>query len=157
MNLSVLQDDLRKNIWLRLCSTWDIGNTSDDWGIGKHYWYPLTKCNREDLISFDSRHVIKPQKLQEIKSILMQFGVTEIYEFRENGLAYKINNSLDYDFWDSDDYFWNNEGFWFDDNMNFIIYLSHEETITFGGDIFVKEIKSHWQGWKEHLKWDTKK
>jgi hypothetical protein len=86
----------------------------------------------------------------------MQFGVKEIYEFREDGSAYRINNLQAYDFWDSDDYFWNNEGFWFDDNMNFILYLSHEDTITFGGEQFITEIKGHWHEWNEFLKWDTK-
>lgn len=40
--------------------------------------------------------------------------------------------------------------------MDFIIYLSHEETVTFGGGYMIKEIKSHSQDWKEYLKWDTK-
>jgi hypothetical protein len=152
-----LEDDIRGIIWTKLCNIWDIENTSSDvWGIGKHYWYPLTKSKRDDLISLDSKYVITSQKLLDVKEILLHFGVEQLYEFRENGLAYRIDNLEEYDFWDSDDYFWNNEGFWFDDNMNFIIYLSHEETITLGGEVILKEIKSKWQEWGKNLKWDIK-
>lgn len=157
MNRCVLEDNIRKTVWTKLCSIWDIENkSSDTWGIGNHYWYPLAECNREDLISFNSRYVIKLPKLEDVKKILLQLGANVIYEFREDGSAYKIDNIEEYDFWNSDDYFWNNEGFWVDNDMDFIIYLSHEETVTFGGEHFIKEIKSHWLEWAEYLKWDTK-
>lgn len=153
-----IADDIRSIIWTKLCNVWDIENKSSDvWGIGKHYYYPLTKSKRNDLISFNSKYVITPQKLIDIKKILLKYGIAQLYEFRENGLAYRISSLEEYDFWDSDDdYYLNNEGFWFDDNMQFIIYLSHEETVTFGGEDILKEIKSKWQEWEKNLKWDTK-
>ncbi len=154
---TALTDGYITDTWTKLSNRWDIQNKlSDVWGIGKHYWYPLTESNKEDLISFESSYIINKEKLSNIKSILLQMGVTEIYEFRENGLLYKIQKINDYNFWDSDDYFWNNECFWFNDAMDFIIYISHEETLTFGGEIIIKELKNYWHDWNEHLKWDTK-
>lgn len=147
----------RTDIWNKLSNRWDIQNKlSDVWGIGKHYWYPLIESNKEDIISFESSYIFNKEKLSNIKNILLKHGVTQIYEFRESGLLFKIDNINNYNFWDSDDYFWNNEGFWFDDSMDFIIYISHEETLTFGGEAIIKELKNCWKDWTEHLKWDTK-
>lgn len=68
MSKYVLEDSIRKTIWTKLCNIWDIENKSSDiWGIGKHYWYPLTKSSRDDLISLNSRYVIKPQQLEDVK------------------------------------------------------------------------------------------
>jgi len=132
-----------------------INRLKSIWDIGEHYWYPLSKCARTDLIAFDSKYIINHKKLGAIKEILSTFGVERIFELRENGLVYEISKMKEYGLWESDEYFWNNEGFWFDHRMNWIIYISHEEIITFGGQLLTERIKSEWSDWKHHLKWDS--
>lgn len=73
----MLEDNIRKTTWTKLCNIWDIENKSSaTWGIGNHYWYPLTKSNREDLISLDSRYVIKSQKLEDVKKFLLHLELS---------------------------------------------------------------------------------
>lgn len=129
---------------------------SNIWGINQPYWYLLYSCHRDDVIAFDLNYVTISEKLKDVKMWLLEQGVSEMCEFRENGLDYEINDIKDYSFWDSDDYFWNNECYWFDYTMDWIIYLSHEQTITFGGDAMIKRLKIEWHDWSKHLKWDTK-
>ena len=126
------------------------------WDIAEHYWYPLASCKRDDLIAFDSRYINNSEKIKYIKGILIDNGVEKLFEYIEDGVAYEIDSIASYEFWNSDDYFWNNEGFWFDDSMKWIIYISHEETITFGGDMFISKMKKEWNDWNKNLKWDNK-
>lgn len=137
----------KKNILEKLKSTWDIK---------KRYWYPLEKCVRNDVISFDSEYINKSAKISFIKSILEEHDVVKLYEFREHGLAYEIDNISDYTLWQSDDYFMCNEGFWFDDTMSWIIYKSHEDSITFGGEWIRSKLKEEWKDWYKNLRSDTK-
>lgn len=144
---NTLNNITKKDILEKLKSTWDIK---------KQYWYPLEKCRRDDVISFDSDYINKETKISLIKSILKENGVVKLYEFRERGLAYEIDNISNYSLWQSDDYFMYNEGFWVDDTMNWIIYKSHEESITFGGGWLISKLKDEWKDWGKNLKWDTK-
>lgn len=102
----------------RLNTAWDIKNP---------YWYPLFDCKRKDVIALDSEYTEKSNKLETIKKLLIEHGVKAIYEFRENGISNQVKDLRDYDFWLSETYFWNNECFWFDDNMDWIIYVSMKE------------------------------
>jgi hypothetical protein len=83
-------------------------------------------------------------------------NVTSLYQFREDETANFIDKLDDFNFWNSDDYFWNNECFWFDKSMDWIIYLSHEQTITFGGEWLVIALKNKWTNWIDNISWDTK-
>ena len=129
---------------------------SIEWDIKYPYWYPLYDCNRRDVIAFDSEYTEKSNKLELIKKLLIAHGVKAIYEFRENGISSQIKGFRNYDFWLSETYFWNNECFWFDDNMDWIIYVSHEGTTTFGGSWLVEQLKELWKNWKSNTSWDTK-
>lgn len=42
----------------------------------------------------------------------------------------------------------NGEKFWFSEKMNWVIYASHEGSITFGGKSFIKKIKEKWENWE---------
>lgn len=113
-------------------------------------------CDRQDLIAFDSNYIETSNKLGKIKTLLKKHGVKSVYEFRENGICNKIIDFLNYEFWCNDSYFWNNECFWFADNMDWIIYISHEKTTTFGGEWLIKQLKRNWKDWESNLRWDTK-
>ncbi len=60
-------------------------------------------------------------------------------------------------FWESEDYFWNGEAYWFDDSLNWVVYKSHEGTITFGGEWLINHVKDIWEDWSNYTKWDSKK
>jgi hypothetical protein len=51
--------------------------------------------------------------------------------------------------------FWYNgeEGFWFDKSFDWLIYSSHESSITLAG-LILPEIKKNWANWQYRL-WDS--
>lgn len=126
------------------------------WHIKYPYWYPLFNCGRQDVIAFDSDYIENGDKLEIVRKILREHGVKNVYEFREDGNSNQIIDSLHYEFWCSDPYFWNNECFWFDDNMDWIIYVSHEGTTTFGGKWLIEQLKKVWEDWRNNTSWDIK-
>jgi hypothetical protein len=40
--------------------------------------------------------------------------------------------------------------------MDWIIYFTHEETVTIGGEWLVETVKTKWKDWKNYINWDTK-
>jgi len=136
---------LASEINSKLCSVWDINN---------HFWYPLYDCVRDDLISFDKDCIFNDEKLIFIKNVLICHGVSKLYEVREFDYSYEIDSIANYDFWNSEPHM--REIYWFDDNMDWIIYLSHDGTITFGGQWFIDKLKDEWSDWKGYLLYDTK-
>lgn len=127
---------------------------NESWNIMHHYWYPLYDCIRDDLIAFDSEYIECDEKMLFLREILIRRNVKSVYEFREDGTSFKVDDFYDYRFWMQDDYFWNNECFWFDKTMDWIIYVSHEGTTTFGGEWLRSSVKNKWKDWKDNISWD---
>ncbi|WP_433946692.1 hypothetical protein [Paenibacillus sp. SN-8-1] len=140
------------NIKAKLNSVWDITG---------YYWYPLAKTNRNDVIAFDFPFINTDLKMNFLKDCLITHGVTDIYEYwAGNELCYKfaLNHEVEQLFWKSDPYFSEcyNEGFWFSKEMDWIIYFTHEETCTLGGEWLITTVKQGWHDWNKNIKWDTK-
>jgi hypothetical protein len=134
----------------QLCSTWDIKD---------YYWYHLAQTNRNDIIAFNYEYIDEPTKILFLIEVLNKYGITKIYEYTwgiDMCTEYDLNSFSNNAFWRSDSYFYDyfNEVFWFSDSMEWIIYFTHEETITIGGNSLIKHIKSQWSDWKENL-WDN--
>ncbi|WP_028609787.1 hypothetical protein [Paenibacillus harenae] len=131
------------------------------WNILDYYWYPLAQTNRDDVIAFGFPYINDELKIDFLKNGLIRHGVTDIYEYWA-GKEHCYENALTQDakqlFWNSDPYFFEcyNEGFWFSKQMDWIIYFTHEETCTIGGEWLVTKVKQEWKDWNRNIKWDTK-
>ncbi|MBP1995313.1 hypothetical protein [Paenibacillus eucommiae] len=126
------------------------------WEINKSYWYPLNECDRHDVIAFNSEFIENKEKVNEIITLLEEHGVEQVLEFLETGQTCRINVANLHPFYCYNDDLTGGEGFWFSDKMDWIIYASHEGTITFGGKWLVEVLKSKWSDWNNHIDWDTK-
>ena len=118
------------------------------WDIEKHYWYPLYDCKRSDVIAFNDDYIEDIEsKISDIKNFLWSQNRNQIFEMHEDRTVWVIEtNALDpsYDV----RYL---ERFWFDEDMNWIIYASHEGSITFGGRELISALKGKWQDWESNL------
>ncbi|NOU89756.1 hypothetical protein GC102_28985 [Paenibacillus sp. LMG 31460] len=126
------------------------------WDINRRYWYPLNECKRSDLIAFNADYIEDDKSKHEfILTVLKEHGIEQIYEFLETGETYRIQISDLHPFYG---YYGaiGGEGFWCSDKMDWIIYASHEGTITFGGEWLVSKLKSVWIDWRNHVDWDSK-
>ena len=122
-----------------------LESLSKAWGVTNSYWYPLKPVHRTDVISFNAdefEHKFGFQKLREI--IKNSFEIFEIKEWRDIGRQIKFEEF-------EPKYDGDGEGFWFPKNMKWIIYSSHENSISFGGDELIQSIKMNWKDWEQHI------
>ncbi|MBP1961185.1 hypothetical protein [Paenibacillus aceris] len=77
----------------------------------------------------------------------MMIDSENIYEIREWS---NLGHQVKFEFFEPN-YDGDGEGFWFTDEMNWIIYCSHENSITFGGELLIRRIKENWSEWNEYL------
>ncbi|PUA36422.1 hypothetical protein C8Z91_23735 [Paenibacillus elgii] len=131
-------------------------NMEQIWDISKPYWYPLFDCKRDDLIAFDSEYIENEEKLKAIITLLKQHGEEQVIEFLESGHTFYMRVSNLYPYYCYNGDFTGGEGFWTSQKMDWIIYASHEGTITFGGEWLVKGLKLLWSDWENNTAWDTK-
>jgi hypothetical protein len=79
---------------------------------------------------------VQPGHEQAIQSMLSTRGITRLIEIREFGDNYELDlqaASFSYD---------GAEGYWFVDNLDWMIYASHESSITFGGDWLIQAVRN---------------
>jgi hypothetical protein len=109
-------------LWRKLRSTW---------GITEGYWYPLETTSHPSLLAFDLDGIDEPALQRRIRGFFKDKEIRRIWELREFGrenycveagcedLAYRRFG----------------EGYWTSDEFDWIVYCSHEGTITLGGSI----------------------
>jgi hypothetical protein len=99
------------------------------WGAPDGYWYPLGDKTHPSLVAL-GLHGIGEIALQErIGRFFSDNAVARVIELREFGEGYELDASaavLSYT---------DGEGFWTAAGGDWIVYCSHEGTITFGGKI----------------------
>jgi hypothetical protein len=117
------------------------------WEITEHYWYPLTLHKRDDIEAFENAYFEKEVGTEKLQEILRRRGVENVWEIREYGANYELEPSV------FEPYYSGAEGYWCDGNFDWIIYASHESSITIGGWL-LPEVQAVWSSWKEHL-WTT--
>ncbi len=118
-----------------------------DWGIKEGYWYPLADRKREDIEAFQDAYFEKELGTEKLRTILHAHGIETLWEMREDGVNHELELSVFEPYYDG------NEGYWCDSSFEWIIYASHESSITIGGWL-LPEIKSVWSNWKERV-WTT--
>jgi hypothetical protein len=111
------------------------------WGIDKPHgqMYPMINDNPRNAV-FCTPADFKKEEETELLRKLSERGIKRIWELKEAGVPeYESDISVFEPYYDG----W--EGYWFSAEMDWIIYCSHESTITFGGwitDVVRKALKN---------------
>jgi len=109
------------------------------WEITNSYWYPLKEISRHDVIAFDADAFESTFGFEKLREILKDTKeIYEIKEWKDKG------NIVEFDSLEPQ-YDGEGEGFWFTKDMKWIIYCSHEDSITFGGESIIQIIKENWK------------
>lgn len=108
------------------------------WDMQGNYFYPLSQTSSKNLLVFDWREFsdVDDNGLSvnhdKIINILKKFGISTVI----------CNSIYDGIYETSVSELWLGVGevYWFDKSLNWVIYVSHEGTITFAGDMLVQNI-----------------
>lgn len=131
----------------------DINTKNMIWSC---YWYPLYGVKGNiPVIAFDSDYFDDENRLSILKNIFKDRGIKRVRVIPESEKAYIINDFaeviLDKDSDDSYDLPYFSEQFIYDDSKSWLLYTSHEATITFAGEWLVSEIKKRIQNCEQHM------
>ena len=116
------------------------------WGVAD-YWYPLDESKREDVEAFQDTYFAKEVGEEKLRTILRAHNVETFWELREDDINYESELSILWPFYNL------NEGYWCDASFSWLIYASHESSITIGGWL-LEEVRSVWPNWKNRV-WTT--
>jgi hypothetical protein len=131
----VLAADESESVWGRL---------REHWQMPGGYWYPLADCMPLDVAAFDVDAFNEGAPPDRLQAILKRRGLVRVWELREYGPEYEQDVSL------FDPHYNGAEGYWSSGALDWIVYASHESTITVGGWL-LEEVKALWPSWQAHL------
>lgn len=124
-----------QTIWSRLCGRWQIP---------KGYWYPLAECKLSDVVAFKTRAFDEAVATERLRSILAARGIERVWELREYGPEYEEDVAL------FEPYYNGAEGFWSSGDLDWIMYASHESSVTVAGWL-LQNVKAMWPSWAAHV------
>jgi hypothetical protein len=115
------------------------------WEFDGHYWFPLKRGDPPpDVIAFHTEFFCEMRGLELLREALMDRGVTRIFQLHESGPDYDIEFSI-FDPQDSA----GEEQYSTSESLDWLVYASHESSITIAGDWLVAFFQREWPEWKE--------
>jgi hypothetical protein len=116
------------------------------WGPIYDCWYPLTgeECP-VDTIAFKSDEFNQHVVLSDFHRILSIHGISWLWELREDYSGEEII----YEKFLPD--YTGNERYWTSSELDWLVYASHENSITIAGVWLINEIKATWIEWEKFL------
>lgn len=115
------------------------------WGSIAGYWYPLNdKGWPSDVVVFPLNMFHQSVPFITLHTILKQHGVVQVWELLEDYTGEEIpveSFFLDYT---------GVEGYWTSSEFDWMIYVSHENSIALAGTWFMDAIKRIWPQWERH-------
>ena len=115
------------------------------------YWYPLCVLKIDvPVVAYDLRKIYKENSIEQLESTLKSYNIrmVQAFQMQNNNREIRVENMISLLYKkDNDGYIfpWEIETYYFDDSKEWMIYVSHEWTITFTGDQLVREAKKNIQ------------
>jgi hypothetical protein len=111
-------------------------------------WYGGSVNARHPLPDVVTLHEVvmeAPGAYDHLRLILAEHGVTRLFELRESGDGYELDTAASEFIYNGD------EGFWTAGEMEWMVYASHESSITFGGPWLAAAIRPHLPDFDRYL------
>jgi hypothetical protein len=131
----VLAPDESTAVWSRV---------RERWRLPAGYWYPLAGPAPPGVAAFNEIAFAEAVPADRLRGILAGRGVERVWELREYGPEYEQDVSL------FGPWYTGAEGYWSSGPLDWIVYASHEHSITVGGWL-LDDVRAVWPGWEAHL------
>ncbi|SFI15017.1 hypothetical protein [Halpernia frigidisoli] len=113
----------------KLKNDWDF----DGWNKGNYYWEPLAKTNNRNSLIFFKYDLFDDDDVKRIINLIKKISHNKILFLTEDQLDYEIDViEFNLDLLESSYTNWEN---------TWLIYISHEDIITIGGEILTELMK----------------
>jgi hypothetical protein len=140
----VMSDIKRLRVGTKLANRWAVDPS-------EHYWYPLnTAIPTADVFAAQAWYFDREVGDALLSDILLQRGITRVWEVHE------LRRPPEYELSPSLCAFEAYETYWSSKELDWLVYTSHEASITFAGSWLVEEIKRVWENWEQRVysSWD---
>lgn len=115
------------------------------WAWDTKYWYPLASVQREDVVGFDAPKLEKLLPQATLRELILNLGAADVFLIHEYDADEQVHIS------DVPQLYGWSETFMVSDQFDWVVYWSHEETITFGGRSIIRSVCSAVPDWKSAL------
>ena len=144
-----LREDESRALWMRV---------NERWGAGGSYWFPLVQFDEmpSDLIAFRLENLSTEIGIPRLRELLASRGVRRLYELNVEGFRQHFGAparhgtqpeyEMDLSLFEPRG---QGERYWTDDETEWLIYLSHENTVTFAGEGLITSLKNLWPTWEK--------
>jgi hypothetical protein len=113
----------------------------------EHYWYPLRPDpSPPDMLALQHLNFLLEVEPDAFRALFFQHGVTRAFEFVENHV-FERDYELDLEWLVPSGV----EVFWTARAVDWVVYVSHEHSITFAGDWLLAGIKAIWPNWQKRI------
>jgi hypothetical protein len=135
----VLTEEESKKLWSRLRQTWDIGDG---------YWFPLRDSPVPDeLLTLHVDYFARMKGAELLRDALGIRGISRVFqlnEFRSIDPEYEMEISIV-----EPRYASGGEQYSTSESLDWVVYASHESSITVGGDWLTETIRESWPDWRQ--------
>lgn len=118
------------------------------WGVNGGYWWPLGGSRPPHAEGFQDYFFEQEFGYMAFRRILSEHGVKCVFEFREDGEAYVVSVAK------IEPCYTGLEGFWSSDRFDWILYASHEGSVTVGGEWLLPAVQAGWPSWERRV-WNS--
>lgn len=125
----------------------------DRWDVEADHWCPIDDAStKEEVVYFPEYYFFNDFGLENLKSVISEISHGNLYQwnwetYKEQFYSIKVEEMVEFN---------NLEKFYFDDSCDWIVYISHENTIAFGGEKLIELLVSKWENWFKYLnKWEA--
>ncbi len=135
----ILQDREAERLWQRLGCRW---------GVPRHgFWYPLQDGGGvpHNTVAFNDEWFVKGVPPLLLRQILARRGIKRIWQLSMEGRQYEMDLTLLFSSYRQ------TEAYWTADKMDWVLYQSHEYSLTVAGPKLLNAVKKAWPEWDKHL------
>jgi len=106
-------------------------STFEFWNINDSYWYPLSESDKKDIIALQADIFLENFHFNITQTLNDLYPEEHIYEIDEDESVTEMDIAL------LDCYYGGSEKYWTNKSRQWIIYASHENSLTLGGKEFL--------------------
>lgn len=125
-------------IWRLLQTTWGVEGTT---------WHPISAKPpvEQDIIAFQDTYFRKYVQHGVLNFLSSAMNIQRCWEIRED------NNASFLDVSEIEFAYNGSESYWCTKDMDWLIYASHESSVTIGGALLIALIKETWPSWEDYI------
>lgn len=116
----------------------------DRWRIPKGYWFPLSEDKPPGVEAFQDTYFETEVSHERLRKLLSSRNIDRVFELQEWDTEYELELS------ELEPFYSGSEGYWCDQTFDWIIYASHESSITIGGWL-LDDVKAVWPNWRDRI------